>query len=65
MTHYDMAENNSRTNLWLLATDGSAQRQLTRGKNDGEPQFSPDGGSIAFVATPTMSRMPSRPATCT
>jgi dipeptidyl aminopeptidase/acylaminoacyl peptidase len=50
VTRYDMAENNSSTNLWLLSTDGKTQRQLTRGKNDGEPQFSPDGKSIAFVA---------------
>ena len=53
VTRYDMEENNSRTNLWLLATDGSTQRQLTRGKNDGEPQFSPDGSAIAFVARRT------------
>jgi dipeptidyl aminopeptidase/acylaminoacyl peptidase len=50
VTRYDMDDNSSRTNLWLLATDGSSQRQLTRGKNDGDPQFSPDGRSIAFVA---------------
>ena len=50
VTRYEMGENNSTTNLWLLSTDGKTRRQLTRGKNDGEPQFSPDGKSIAFVA---------------
>ena len=49
-TRYDMDENESRTNLWLLSTDGHTQRQLTRGKQDFDPAFSPDGRQIAFIA---------------
>lgn len=36
--------------LWQIALDGSsAPRRITRGKSDSEPQFSPDGETIAFL----------------
>ncbi len=50
VSSYSMAGNDSSSHLWLLATDGSAQRQLTRGQKDGDPQWSPDGRWIAFTS---------------
>ena len=50
VSSYDMQKNESSTQLWLLSTDGKTQRQLTRGKRDGDPQWSPDGQWIAFVS---------------
>jgi dipeptidyl aminopeptidase/acylaminoacyl peptidase len=46
-----MEENKGRSRLWLLSTFGGAPRALTEaGEKDGEPQWSPDGRWIAFVA---------------
>ena len=51
LTKYDMGENTGSTSLWLLSTFGGEPRELTRcGEKDGQPQWSPDGSSIAFVA---------------
>ena len=48
---YDMQENKGNSHLWLLSTFGGEPRQLTAcGEKDGEPQWSPDGETIAFVA---------------
>ena len=51
VTKYDMAENKGSTHLWLLSTFGGEARELTQcGEKDGQPQWSPDGASIAFIA---------------
>lgn len=48
---YSMEENKGRSSLWLLSTFGGEPRLLTTaGEKDGDPRWSPDGRSIAFVA---------------
>jgi dipeptidyl aminopeptidase/acylaminoacyl peptidase len=53
----DAEEDEYRTNLWLAdvpASGGSPAppRQLTFGGRDGQPRWSPDGSSLAFVRKP-------------
>jgi dipeptidyl aminopeptidase/acylaminoacyl peptidase len=51
VTRYTVSDDRSHTDLWLFATDGSVQRPLTRhGSAAGQPVFSPDGRTLAFVS---------------
>jgi len=46
-----MADNLSRSALWLLSTLGGEPRPLTQcGDKDGQPRFSPQGDRIGFIA---------------
>jgi dipeptidyl aminopeptidase/acylaminoacyl peptidase len=52
VTSYDMEENDSTSDIWLLSTDGQGpQRRLTAHKaKDSGPVWSPDGKQVAFVS---------------
>lgn len=50
ITNYSMKENKGNTDIFLIDTDGKNLRTLKNSsENETEPQFSPDGKSIAFV----------------
>jgi dipeptidyl aminopeptidase/acylaminoacyl peptidase len=51
VSQHSMADNGAHSALWLLSTPGGTPRQLTQcGDKDGQPQFSPRGDRIGFVA---------------
>jgi dipeptidyl aminopeptidase/acylaminoacyl peptidase len=51
LASHSMQDNKSRSSLWLLSTLGGAARPLTHcGDKDGQPQWSPRGDLIAFIA---------------
>ena len=54
VTRYSMETNKSQSQLWLLSTLGGAPRALTNAgspdSKDGQPQWSPRGDQIAFIA---------------
>ena len=51
VTHFDIEENRSATDIWLVPTKGGKARPLTSDKAaDNSPTFSPDGRSIAFLS---------------
>ncbi|MCR6647116.1 MAG: S9 family peptidase [Cellulomonas sp.] len=49
VTRPDAESDQYRGGLWLVPTDGSAARQLTRGHADSDPDVSPDGRWVVFV----------------
>ncbi|MCE4537041.1 S9 family peptidase [Pelomonas sp. P7] len=51
VTRYSMETNKAQSSLWLFSTLGGEPRRLTEaGEKDGNPQWSPRGDLIAFVA---------------
>ncbi len=50
VTHYDIDENRSFTNLYISSLDGSGMRKFTSQDSDRQPAWSPDGTRIAFVS---------------
>ncbi|HMO48532.1 MAG TPA: S9 family peptidase [Rubrivivax sp.] len=51
LSSFSMQDNKSSSALWLLSTLGGRPRALTHcGDKDGQPQWSPKGDLIAFVA---------------
>ena len=48
---YDMEENRSNADVWVIPVSGGAPRRLTANKaSDSSPAWSPDGRKIAFVS---------------
>jgi dipeptidyl aminopeptidase/acylaminoacyl peptidase len=51
VTKYSMEDNKASASLWLLSTLGGQPRALTHcGDKDGQPQFSPRGDLVGFIA---------------
>jgi dipeptidyl aminopeptidase/acylaminoacyl peptidase len=52
LSYADMKENERRTELWMVeAAPYAKPRRFTSGKNDGSPEWSPDGQTIAFISS--------------
>ena len=48
---YDMEENKSNGDVWIVPLTGGAPRRLTTNKaSDGSPAWSPDGRRLAFTS---------------
>ena len=53
------------TSIWVVPTDGSEPpRQLTNGKHDATPRWSPDGKSLLFVRANEKDGKPEPPQLC-
>jgi Tol biopolymer transport system component len=51
LTSIDSAKNNRNTDIWMMKWDGSENIQLTNSPEaESNPQWSPDGKYISFVA---------------
>src|ERR1700739_5139040 len=52
VSQIDTKEDKNQTHLWMVKWDGSAQIQLTYGKEGASsPKFSPDGRYISFISS--------------
>ncbi|MCI0387492.1 MAG: hypothetical protein MOB07_01805 [Acidobacteria bacterium] len=58
LSYTDMKANERRAEIWIVSTEKGAgdhpnakPRRFTSGKNDGSPQWAPDGQTIAFIST--------------
>jgi dipeptidyl aminopeptidase/acylaminoacyl peptidase len=49
----DMDANRGASNIWLVATTGGAELQLTQSGHDSSPVWSPDGKTLAFLSSRT------------
>ncbi|MFL6136596.1 MAG: S9 family peptidase [Frankiaceae bacterium] len=49
VTRLDLDEDEYRSQLWLVPTDGGRARALTHGHRDGRARWSPDGRWVAFL----------------
>jgi dipeptidyl aminopeptidase/acylaminoacyl peptidase/CubicO group peptidase (beta-lactamase class C family) len=50
LTWADREADADRSSIWALAVEGGEPTQLTRGDNDGQPRWAPDGSALAFVS---------------
>ncbi len=47
---YELEKGKTWSEIWLMAADGSGQRQMTSGEhNDTDAKFSPDGKTLLFL----------------
>jgi dipeptidyl aminopeptidase/acylaminoacyl peptidase len=51
VTTPDMDANRGASNIWVVATTGGAEMQLTRSGHDSSPVWSPDGKTLAFLSS--------------
>lgn len=52
ITEYNMEQNDSNSDIWLLSTNGGEPKKLTTSPEyDGLPKWKPDGTGIAFLST--------------
>jgi dipeptidyl aminopeptidase/acylaminoacyl peptidase len=47
----DMDANRGASNIWLVATSGGGEIQLTQSGHDSSPVWSPDGKTLAFLSS--------------
>ena len=51
VTTPDMEANRGASNIWMVATAGGAELQLTQSGHDSSPVWSPDGKTLAFLSS--------------
>ena len=61
LSYADMKDNERRTEIWMVATEGGKPRRFTNGKNDNAPTWSPDGQTLAFLSARSAGGTSSEP----
>src|SRR5467141_2467707 len=51
VTTPDVEANRGASNIWVVATSGGSELQLTRSGHDSSPVWSPDGKTLAFLSS--------------